>query len=107
MIKLDYIIAFMLIGGIIFKSLIFCYYAYKILDKSIKSKYLSCVILIKTTFSNSNSHQVLLKKIGRLPQEKGLNKSNNRKNNTQYCQLCGTIRKEKDRFCSYCSSENM
>jgi hypothetical protein len=105
MIRVDYIIAFILVGGIIFKSLIFCYYAYKISNKNIKSKSLPCVILVKTT--SSNLYQVLLKKIGRLPQGKGLNKSNSRKNNTQYCQLCGAIRKEDDRFCSYCSSENM
>ncbi len=132
MIRLEYIIAIMLIGGIIFKSIIFCYYAYKISEKSIKSKSLSCMILIKPTSSNSNSHQVLLQKIGRLPREliimdkycknnnldisqnkanyniveKEQYKSNNRKNKTQYCQFCGAIRKEIDHFCSYCSIEN-
>lgn len=131
MIKLEYIIAIMLIGGAVLKSIIFCYYAYKISEKSIKNKSSSYMILIKPTSSNLNSHQVLLKQIGKLHQElimmdkysknytldisqnkadydiveKELYKSNNGKKNTQYCQFCGTIRKEIDHFCRYCSIE--
>ncbi len=132
MIKLEYIIAIMLIGGVVLKSIIFCYYAYKISEKSITNKSSSYMILIKPTSSNLNSHQVLLKQIGKLHQElimmdkycenynldisqnkanyniveKEQHKSNNRKNKTQYCQFCGAIRKEIDHFCGYCSIEN-
>jgi len=131
MIKLEYIIAIMLIGGIVLKSIIFCYYAYKISEKSIKNKSSSYMILIKPTSSNLNSHQILLKQIGKLHQElimmdkycenynldisqnKANNNivekeqyiSNNRKKKTQYCQFCRAEMNNKANYCYNCESK--